>query len=409
MIARLRNKLAGIPGATLYMQAAQDLVVGGRLGNAQFQYSLLAENLRDLNIWAPQVLAKIKSLPGVIDVNSDQLNNGLQVYVTYDRDTASRFGITAQLLDDILYDAFGQRQVSIMYTLMNQYHVVMEVAPQFWQQPETLNDIYVPSSTGAMVPLAAISNWAPSLTLLTVNHQNQFPAATISFNLVAGAPLGSAVTKVTQAVNSMHLPNTLYGMFQGTALVFQQSMASEPYLILIALATVYIVLGILYESTIHPITILSTLPSAGVGAMLALLITHTDFSIIALIGVILLIGIVKKNAIMMIDFALEAERIEKKSPRDSIYQAALLRFRPIMMTTMAAMFGAMPLAFGHGVGSEFRRPLGIAIIGGLILSQMLTLYTTPVIYLSMEHAGIWFQKKWARLRSGFGVAPDNEL
>lgn len=404
VISRLRGKLAVVPGAVLYLQAAQDLVVGGRLGNAQFQYTVSADTLRDINKWGYKVLAKIRELPGVADVNSDQLNNGLQEYVTYDHDNASRFGITTQLLDDTLYDAFGQRQVSIMYTLMNQYHVVMEVAPQYWQRPQSLRDIYVTSTGGKQVPLSAIASFAPSATLLAVNHQNQFPSATISFNLLPGEPLGSVVNRLTQAVNTLHLPPIVQGAFQGTAQAFQQSLATEPYLIMVALAAVYIVLGILYESTIHPITILSTLPSAGAGALLALLITHTDLSIIALIGIILLIGIVKKNAIMMIDFALEAERVEKKSPVASIYKAALLRFRPIMMTTMAAMFGAFPLAFGYGVGSELRRPLGIAIIGGLLVSQMLTLYTTPVIYLTLDRSGIWFREQWLRVKSFIKLA-----
>jgi multidrug efflux pump len=393
IINRLRGKLATVPGATLYMQAAQDLVIGGRQSNAQFQYTLSSDNLQTLDLWAPQVLQRLLKLPGIADLNSDQLSNGLQAFVTYDRDTASRFNLSAQLIDNTLYDAFGQRQVSVMYTAMNQYHVVMEVAPQYWQRPETLNNIYVKDPNGQEVPLSVFSNFASSSTLLAVNHQNQFPSATMSFNLLPGVSLGDAVKRITDAVDQMHLPGNIRGAFAGTAQAFQASLANEPYLILAALVVVYIVLGILYESLIHPITILSTLPSASVGAVLALLLTGTELSIIALIGIILLIGIVKKNAIMMIDFALQVERNEKKSARDSIYQAGLMRFRPIMMTTMAAMFGAFPLVFGYGIGSELRRPLGITIVGGLILSQMVTLFTTPVIYLYLERF-----KNWARKR-----------
>lgn len=395
LINRLREKLAVVPGATLYMQAAQDLVIGGRLGKAQFQYTLSADNLQNLNTWAPLVKEQITKLPGIIDVNTDQLNNGLQTFVTYDHDTAARFGITSQLIDNTLYDAFGQRQVSVIYTLMNQYHVVMEVAPKYWQRPSSLNYIYVTSQTKKQVPLSAFASFAPSATLLSINHQDQFPSATISFNLLPGVSIGDAVNSVTQTVSQMHLPEGLHGTFQGTAQAFQQSLATEPYLILAALIAVYIVLGILYESTIHPVTILSTLPSAGVGALLALILTHTELSIIALIGIILLIGIVKKNAIMMIDFALHAKRVENKSSQSAIFEAATLRFRPIMMTTMAAMLGAFPLVFGFGVGAELRRPLGIAIVGGLIVSQMLTLYTTPVIYLNLERVGNWC-RRWLR-------------
>ncbi len=409
VISRLRGKLAVVPGAVLYLQAAQDLVIGGRLGNAQFQYTLQSDNLKDLNAWSPLVMATIAKLHGLADLNTDQLNNGLQEFVTYDHDTASRFGITSQLIDDTLYDAFGQRQVSIMYTLMNQYHVVMEVAPQYWQQPDTLNDIYVTSSNGQQVPLSAIANFATSPTLLAVNHQNQFPSATFSFNLLPNVPLGNVVHEITRSISQLHLPENVIGDFQGTAQAFQASLATQPYLIAVALITVYIVLGILYESLIHPITILSTLPSAGAGALLALLITHTELSVIALIGIILLIGIVKKNAIMMIDFALEAERAEKKSSVEAIYQAAVLRFRPIMMTTMAAMLGAMPLVFGFGVGSELRRPLGIAIVGGLLVSQMLTLFTVPVIYLALEKTGNWLRLRSSQLVSYFKpIAPAGE-
>ncbi len=393
VINRLRGKLATVPGANLYLQAAQDLVIGGRLGNAQFQYTLSADHLKDVNTWAPLVMAKLAKLPGIADVNSDQQSKGLQEYVTIDHDTALRFGITTQQIDSTLYSAFGQSLVSLMYTPMNQYYVVMEVAPKYWQRPETLDEIYITSPTGQVVPLSSIASYAPSATLLAVNHQSQFPSATLSFNLLPGYALGDAVNLINSTVAKMHLPTNIHGAFQGTAQAFQAALVNEPYLITAALIAVYIVLGILYESTIHPITILSTLPSAGVGALLALLITRTDLSIIALIGIILLIGIVKKNAIMMIDFALQVERNENKSSRDSIYEAAVLRFRPIMMTTMAAMLGAMPLVFGFGVGAELRRPLGIAIVGGLIISQMLTLYTTPVIYLTLERFGNWCRQQ----------------
>lgn len=400
VIGRLRKKLATVTGATLYMQVSQDLAIGGRLGNAQYQYTLSANSLEDLNLWAPRVQAQLAKLPGIIDLNSDQQNAGLQSFVTIDRDMASRFGITAQQIDSTLYNAFGQNLVSTMYTAMNQYYVVMEVAPTYWQNPEALNNIYVTSSASQQVPLSAIANFSSSSTLLAVNHQSQAPAATLSFNLQPGYALGNAVNAITKKVGEIHLPPSIQGVFQGSAQAFQASLANESILIMVALLTVYIVLGMLYESLIHPITILSTLPSAGVGALLALLLTGTDFNLIALIGLILLIGIVKKNAIMMIDFALYAERIENKSPRDAIYEAALLRFRPIMMTTMAAMLGAAPLAFGFGVGSELRRPLGIAIIGGLMVSQMLTLYSTPVIYLMMERLNRWFAIRRSQLRFG---------
>jgi len=318
----------------------------------------------------------------------------LQTRVVIDRDTASRLAITPQMIDDALYDAFGQRQVSTTYTELNQYHVVMEVAPRFWQNPETLRDIYVRSTNGTQVPLSTFAHFSPSTTALAVNHQGQFPGITLSFNLVPGVALGDAVAEITAAEREIGLPLSIRANFSGTAQAFQASLANEPILILAALLAVYIVLGILYESYIHPLTILSTLPSAGVGAILALLICHTDLSVIALIGIILLIGIVKKNAIMMIDFALDAERREGKSPEDAIYEACLLRFRPIMMTTMAAMFGALPLAVGGGTGSELRQPLGITIVGGLIVSQLLTLYTTPVVYLYLDRFRLWV----ARLR-----------
>jgi multidrug efflux pump len=393
VIARLRGKLAQVPGAPTYLQPVQDLRIGGRIGAALYQFTLQGDNLTELNTWAPRILQRMRTLPQLADVSSDQQDKGLQASVAIDRSTASRLGITPQLIDDTLYDAFGQRQVSITYTLLNQYHVVMEVDPRFWQRPETLRDIYLPSSSGAMVPLSAFARFQRAATSLAVNHQSQFPAATISFNLTPGVSLGEAVKAVQSAMHQIGLPASIRGSFQGTAQAFQASLANEPLLILAALVAVYIVLGVLYESYIHPITILSTLPSAGVGAVLALLLSRTELSVIALIGIILLIGLVKKNGILIVDFALEAERKEGKSPVEAIYQASLLRFRPILMTTMAALLGALPLALGRGVGSELRRPLGISIVGGLIFSQMLTLYTTPVMYLYLDRLRLWLKGK----------------
>ena len=386
---RLRPKLARVPGATLFLQPVQEVQIGGRMGNAQFQYTLQGDNLQDLLTWAPIVQQKLQAIPKLLDVNSDLQNRGLQAGLVIDRDTASRLGISPQTIDRALYDAFGQAQVSVMYESLNQYHVVMEVAPEFQQNTDALRNLYVRANTGQQVPLSAFTHYEQSRTPLAVAHQGQFPAVTFSFNLAPNVPLGDAVSSVQDAMNTIVLPATIHGSFQGTAQAFQASLASEPYLILAALVTVYIVLGILYENYIHPITILSTLPSAGVGALLALLLFHTDLSIIALIGIILLIGIVKKNAILMIDFAIHAERNEGNSPVDSIYQACLLRFRPIMMTTMAAMLGGIPIAVGGGNGAELRRPLGIAIVGGLMVSQMLTLYTTPVVYLYLDRLRTW--------------------
>jgi multidrug efflux pump len=396
VIARLRPKLAKVPGAPTYLQAVQDLRIGGRASSAQYQYTLQSVSLSELNVWAPKVERQLRTLPEIADVNSDQQDKGQQSLVVFDRSTASRLGLSPQLIDDTLYDAFGQRQVSIIYNPLNQYHVVMEVAPRFWQSPAALQDIYVHAPTGAQVPLSAVARYEPSATLLSINHQGQFPGVTLSFNMVPGVSLGEAVEEIEQAMQEIGLPAGIRGSFQGTAKAFQASLANMPLLILAALVTVYIVLGILYESYIHPLTILSTLPSAGVGALLALLLFKTELSMIALIGIILLIGIVKKNAIMMIDFALDAERKEGKRPEEAIYEACLLRFRPIMMTTMAALLGALPLAVGMGVGSELRRPLGIAIVGGLTVSQMLTLYTTPVVYLYLDRLRLWF----LRMRTG---------
>jgi multidrug efflux pump len=396
VIARLRPKLARVPGATLYLVASQDLRVGGRQSNAQYQFTMNGDNLADLSAFAPRMLRQLRRIPTLTDVNSDEQNLGLQALVRYDRSTAARFGISSQLIDNTLYDAFGQRQVSTMYSTLNQYHVVMEAAPQYWQNPNFLKQIYVRSPRGQQVPLSAFSSYAPQTAPLAVNHQGLFPAVTISFNLQPGVALGDAVTEIQAAAAKAGLPATIHTAFAGTAQAYQDSLGSEPLLILGALVTVYIVLGMLYESYIHPITILSTLPSAGVGALLALMIFKIDLSVIAIIGIILLIGIVKKNAIMMIDFALAAERNEGKSSMDSIYEACLLRFRPILMTTAAAMLGALPLAIGTGVGSELRQPLGITIIGGLLVSQVLTLYTTPVVYLYLDRLQHWW---WERLNS----------
>ena len=398
IIARLRPQLARVPGATLYLQASQDLRVGGRSSSALYQFTMRGDNIQDLTAFGPKMLAAMRKIPEISDVNTDQQNNGLQSVVQYDRRTAARFGISPQLIDNTLYDAFGQRQVSTMYTSLNQYHVVMEAAPQYTQSPEFLKKIYVRSPGGEEVPLSAFSRYVPTTAPLAVNHQGLFPAITISFNLSPGIALGDAVAAIDEAEVAVGVPPTIHTTFAGTAQAYQDSLANEPVLIAAALVTVYIVLGILYESLIHPITILSTLPSAGVGALLALKLCRMDLSIIAMIGIILLIGIVKKNAIMMIDFALAAERHEDKSSRDAIYEACLLRFRPILMTTMAALLGALPLALGTGVGSELRRPLGITIIGGLIVSQLLTLYTTPVVYIYLDRLSIWWHRVHRRAR-----------
>jgi multidrug efflux pump len=449
VIARLRRPLSQIPGADLRLTAVQDLRVGGRQGNGQYQYTLQGDSLDELNLWAPRIVQALQNRPEVLDANSDQQEKGLETNLVIDRTTASRLGLTASQIDNTLYDAFGQRQVSTIYNTLNQYHVVMELAPQYWQSPEALKDIYVSTSGGALsgtastntivgtpatgstavqnqstnqiansgrggtstgqavstqasasIPLSAFSSYGPSNTQLSVNHQGPFAATTISFNLPPGEALGTATTVINEVMTEIGVPSSIHGGFQGTAKVFMQSLANQPLLILAALVTIYIVLGILYESLIHPLTILSTIPSAGVGAVLALMICGIEFSLIALIGVLLLIGIVKKNAIMMIDFALDAERRRNLTPEDAIYEACIMRFRPIMMTTLAAILGALPMAIGLGTGAELRQPLGIAIVGGLILSQLLTLYTTPIVYLSLDRMRLRWHAARVRGRRG---------
>ena len=455
VIARLRAKLAQVPGGRLFLQTVQDIRVGARQANAEYQFTLQADNVADLNTWGPRLLAALQRSPVIADVNSDQQQKGLETDIRYDRSTAARLGLTVSQIDSTLYDAFGQRQVSTIYNALNQYHVVMEVAPRYWQSPETLRDLYVSGAGGAasgtqgtnlltataaragasnsvrnaltnaiansgrgavssgaavsasvetMVPLAAVSNYTFGTTRLAVNHHGLFASTTLSFNLQPGMSLSDATKAVAQAMQELHMPASIHGIFAGTAGTFQQSLSSEPLLIAAALLAVYIVLGVLYESYVHPITIISTLPSAGVGAVLALMASHTEFSIIALIGVILLIGIVKKNAILMIDFAIHAERTQGIAPREAIYQACLLRFRPIMMTTLAALLGALPLAFSYGNGGELRRPLGISIVGGLIVSQLLTLYTTPVLYVYLDRLQTWAKRQWPRRWSDAAAA-----
>jgi HAE1 family hydrophobic/amphiphilic exporter-1/multidrug efflux pump len=391
IIRNLRREAESQRGIKLYMQARQDLNVGGRLSRTQFQYTLQDANLDELNEWAPRLQDALTKLPELTDVATDQENSAATATLTIDRDTAARFGISAQLIDDTLYDAFGQRQVTQYFTQLQSYHLVLEVEPRLLEDPDALDKIYVKSPlTSQMIPLSAFVHTDTIRTnYLLISHQSQFPAVTLSFNLAEGVALGQAVEAIQRASTAMNAPPTLIGTFQGTAQAFQSSLRTQPYLIAAAIVVLYIILGMLYESYIHPLTILSTLPSAGVGALLILILFHYDLSVIALIGILLLIGIVKKNAIMMIDFALAAEREEGLAPEDSIFKACMLRFRPIMMTTMAALLGGLPLMLGTGTGSELRRPLGFAIVGGLLLSQVLTLYTTPVVYLYMDRLSQW--------------------
>ncbi|MDR3568237.1 MAG: multidrug efflux RND transporter permease subunit [Syntrophobacteraceae bacterium] len=392
VIGRLYKKLAGVSGAPTYLIPTQELSIGAHMGTLLYQYTINADSLAVLNKWAPLILEKLESLPQLSHVNSDQQESGLMTSLVIDRATASRLGINTQLIDNVLYDAFGQRQVSITYMPLNQYHVVMEVAPRYWRRPDILQKLFVRSPAGDEVPLSDFARYEPKATSLSIDHSGQFPSITFSFNLAKGYALGDAVNAIEAATSKMVMPATIYGSFPGTAGAFKASLSNQPFLIFAALAAVYIVLGILYESYIHPVTILSTLPSAGVGALVALILLRMDLTIIAIIGIILLIGLVKKNGILIVDFALEAERKEGMEPERAIYEASLLRFRPIMMTTLAALLGALPLALGMGVGSELRRPLGISIVGGLIFSQMLTLFTTPVIYLYMDRLRLWLQR-----------------
>ncbi|MBS0320700.1 MAG: multidrug efflux RND transporter permease subunit [Proteobacteria bacterium] len=408
VVARLRAKTAEVAGASLFLVPAQDIRVGGRQGQAAYQYTLQADDLDQLRTWEPRIRYALSNLPQLVDVSTDQQDKGVQTSLTIDRDAAARLGLSPKDIDTALNDAFGQRAVSTIYNPLNQYKVVMEVAPQYWQSPEALAQTYVQTKDGTSVPLTAFAHWGPTNTPLAVNHQGQFAASTISFSLPEGVSLSQAQAAIDDALAKLGVPNSVHGSFQGTARAFQQGMSSQPWLILAALITVYIVLGMLYESYVHPITILSTLPSAGVGALLALLAFHIEFSLIALIGVILLIGIVKKNAIMMIDYAISTERERDVPPRDAIYEACLRRFRPIMMTTLAAMLGAIPLAIGFGEGAELRRPLGISIVGGLLVSQLLTLYTTPVVYLYLDRFRLWFRARVARRQARAAAVPRHD-
>jgi multidrug efflux pump len=406
IIDRLRPQLNRLPVASTFLQAVQDLRIGGRSSNAMYQYTIQSDTVQDLSKWGPIILDAMKRLPGLQDVSSDQQNGGLDELMTYDRVTAAKLGLTAQSLDSALYGAFGQSEVSIIYTQLNQYYVVLEVAPQYWQSPEGLKDIYLHSSGGGNIPLLAVAKGQANTTPLAVNHTGLFPSVTVSFNLAANVSLSDATLSITQMQKRLGAPSTLQGFFAGTLQAYQQSLGTEPVLIVTALLAVYIVLGILYESLVHPLTIISTLPSASVGAMLALMLFKQDLNIISIIGIVLLIGIVKKNAIMMIDFALQAERQEGKNTTDAIFEACMLRFRPILMTTMAALLGALPLALGTGTGYELRRPLGITIVGGLILSQLLTLYTTPVVYLAFDRLRLRMQgRQHDVVNYGAGPAP----
>jgi HAE1 family hydrophobic/amphiphilic exporter-1/multidrug efflux pump len=398
IITRLRPQLAQVPGATLFLQAAQDLNIGGRTTRPQYQYTLQDSDINEINDWAPRLLAQLQKLPMLRDVASDQQTTSGMVSLTIDRDLASRFGIQPAAVDQALYDAFGQRQAAQFFTQANSYHVILEITPSLQGDPASLQKLYLKSPlTGQMVPLSAMTRYdTQHVTYLSINHQGQFPAITLSFNLAPGAALGDAVDAINRVSLGMHLPGTITGTFQGTAQAFQSSLKTQPYLILAALVAVYIILGMLYESYIHPLTILSTLPSAGVGALLVLLLFHIELSVMALIGIILLIGIVKKNGIMMVDFAIQAEREQHLSPHDAIRQACLLRFRPIMMTTMAALLASLPLALGRGTGSELRQPLGYTMVGGLVVSQALTLFTTPVVYLYLDQFSLWMKRRRRR-------------
>jgi multidrug efflux pump len=406
IINRLRPQLNRLPVASAFLQAVQDLRIGGRSSNAMYQYTLQSDNVQDLSKWGPILLSAMQKLPGLQDVSSDQQNGGRDELMTYDRVTAAKLGLSVQSLDSELYSAFGQSEVSIIYTQLNQYYVVLEVAPQYWQSPEGLKAIYLPTSSGGNIPLLAVARGQSNTIPLAVNHTGLFPSVTVSFNLAPNLPLSDATLSIAQMQKGLGTPSTIQGFFSGTLLAYQQSLSTEPVLILAALLAVYIVLGILYESLVHPLTIISTLPSASVGAMLALMLFKVDLNVISIIGIVLLIGIVKKNAIMMIDFALQAERLEGKSTADAIFEACMLRFRPILMTTMAALLGALPLALGTGMGFELRRPLGITIVGGLILSQLLTFYTTPVLYLAFDRLRLRMRgKQHDILGHGAGPAP----
>jgi multidrug efflux pump len=406
IINRLRPQLNSLPVASTFLQASQDLRSGGRSSNALYQYTIQSDNVQELSKWGPILLNEMKRLPGLQDVNSDQQNGGLEKLMNYDSVTAAKLGLTVQSLDSALYSAFGQSEVSIIYTQLNQYYVVLEVAPQYWQSPEGLKNIYFHTSKGGNIPLLTMAKSQTNTTPLALNHTGLFPSVTVSFNLAPDVSLSDATLRIRQMQQRLGTPSTIQGFFAGTLLAYQQSLSTEPVLILTALLAVYIVLGILYESLVHPLTIISTLPSASVGAMLALLLFKQDLNVISIIGIVLLIGIVKKNAIMMIDFALQAQRQEGKSTADSIFEACMLRFRPILMTTMAALLGALPLALGTGTGYELRRPLGITIVGGLLLSQMLTLYTTPVVYLAFDRLRLRMQgKQHGILDHGAGPAP----